>query len=278
MEYEVPLTTLDDQVTRTICAENCQAKCCDFALNDFSVTVLRSDFNRLRSAGLTEMVTFAGDDHPQLLNKVNGSCVFLDEDSHTCGIHEIRPVACRAYPFKKRDRKAIPEWCELYYQASSELQKKLQNQPWEELVDLQVEDTDDYYDQLLQVGDLYLQDHITDRITLDGGRSYWSVFMANGVNRKEVIKLIRQLTKDYTDLDWYAFSLRYYTDQLEFQFQINGLTRSNFNVLPPHITQFPPQADNLKQLLHDISTSTKYKEHFIAGVNFQSSVDFSNFF
>lgn len=68
--------------------------CCRFAF----IVLTGADIERIKEEGHREFVveTKSGE---KKLKRVNGRCVFVKDDK--CGIYDVRPRACRNFPFQK---------------------------------------------------------------------------------------------------------------------------------------------------------------------------------
>lgn len=272
------LEVLDPKITAKICADQCGAKCCNFAMNDYSVKLIMEDYKRLAENGLDQFVTFVPrDKEPQLINKPNGDCIFLDPDKKQCSIYYIRPIACRAYPYRVA-RDEVPKWCILFHSSTDELI----NQEEKKADHLYEIDYLAKYDEIPEEYVEYLEreesksDNIKELVThfasVNGANEIWSIFVSDKKFLKEAKKKIIELKNQYTEMPWYVVSMRFYSGDLEFMYQLSGVFRHNFDTDVPYFDKFPPSKDKYMTLLSLAENTKKWKAHLIAGVEFPESV------
>ncbi len=79
-----------------MCLESCDARCC----YETEMILTRNDVKRItQHLGLSlENFAFMNDDGFYQLKNKNGYCIFLDESTKQCSIHDIKPSGCKVYP------------------------------------------------------------------------------------------------------------------------------------------------------------------------------------
>jgi Fe-S-cluster containining protein len=283
-QERIEFDVLTPEISRKICIEDCQAKCCDFSLSKHTPHIGLFDYYLLQSNNLQNFITFfKGYGNPQLQQTPEGKCVFLDTESSQCLIYPIRPQGCRKYPYTLK-RSKVPSWCELYLSSSEKLlgaRKKYNIHIDELFADEKVPEPVilEYFDKL-NSHHSFLDLEVIDVTSYREDHSFWSITRYQEYEVALIEEEMKSILGRYTSLPWYVISILHFSEDFELIYQLQGTWKNDTETEISLIDHYPPEIDEFYTLLSLVESTEELQKYLIAGVDLPISslktLDFKN--